>query len=295
MLYLGIDGGGTKCHAVIENEQGQVIGRGRGGPANPVHGVEQTFQSILEATSQALVQAGFKADDYSKLIAGIGLAGVNIKAQFNTVNAWKHPFAKMYLTTDLDIANTGAHEGEDGAVIIIGTGSCGYVRVNKDQCNIGGHGFPIGDKASGAWLGLKAIEHTLLAQDGISEESYLSKKVMEFFNVNTALSLSEAIVGKPTKNYAQLAKLIFDAAEQGKDEQALLIINESIDYVTKMANKLLEYNPQRISMIGGLSNLILDRLEPGLAEKFDSPLRSPEIGALIFAKQNWLKTEAKIA
>lgn len=113
---------------------------------------------------------------------------------------------------------------------------------------------------------------------------------MQYFNVESALSLSSAIIGKPSKNYAQLANLVFKAAEEEQDNQAQLLVNECIDYVTKMANKLLEFKPPRMSMIGGISSLILSRLDDDLALKFEKPLRTPEIGALIFAKQNWMRT-----
>ena len=90
-----------------------------------------------------------------------------------------------------------------------------------------------------------------------------------------------------------MADLVFKAAEEEQDNQAQLLVNECIDYVTKMANKLLEFKPPRISMIGGISNLILSRLDEELALKFERPLQTPEIGALIFAKQNWLGTNDK--
>ena len=38
-------------------------------------------------------------------------------------------------------------------------------------------------------------------------------------------------------------------------------------------------------------DLILPRLDHDLAEKFNKPIHSPEIGALIFAKQRWLNSK----
>jgi glucosamine kinase len=48
-LYIGIDGGGTKCRARIITEDQRVLGTGVGGPANPFHGVQQTKDSIRTA------------------------------------------------------------------------------------------------------------------------------------------------------------------------------------------------------------------------------------------------------
>ncbi len=84
MLYLGIDGGGTKCRAIIENESGEIIGKGIGGPVNPQYGLSTTFKSILEATDQAAKECGITEKDYEQDIVGIGLAGVNFFYRYTT-------------------------------------------------------------------------------------------------------------------------------------------------------------------------------------------------------------------
>ncbi|TQV89092.1 ATPase [Aliikangiella coralliicola] len=286
MLYLGIDGGGSKCRAVIASLEGEIVGRGVGGPANPLHGFQKTLDSILDASLKALEDASLTSAIYSKLIAGVGLAGVNLPGLYKQMTEWQHPFAKMYLTTDLDIANIGAHDGSEGAVIIVGTGSCGFVNSSGHKSIFGGHGFPIGDKASGAWMGLEAIKHTLLALDGFSEQSSLATKVSEYFAVDNALALSEKMAGRSSRQYAKLAKIVFDCADEN-DPSALAIVNQGIDYITKMANRLLRDNPQRLCMIGGLTDFILPRLSPELAAHFVKPIEQPEIGALHYAEQCW--------
>ncbi|MDZ7903049.1 MAG: hypothetical protein U5L01_11120 [Rheinheimera sp.] len=57
-LYLGIDGGGSKCKVVLLAADGQLLGEGLGGPANPLRGVKVATDSILAATQQALTSAG---------------------------------------------------------------------------------------------------------------------------------------------------------------------------------------------------------------------------------------------
>ncbi len=54
-----------------------------------------------------------------------------------------------------------------------------------------------------------------------------------------------------------------------------------------MANKLLEYNPWRLSMIGGLSKFVIARLPYSLADTFVEPLEAPEVGAILYAKCQW--------
>ncbi|MCW8876225.1 MAG: hypothetical protein OQK51_04125 [Kangiellaceae bacterium] len=286
MWYLGIDGGGSKCRAVITNLEGEVLGVGTGGPANPLHGFQKSLDSILDATNQALTEAGLTTSHLNQLIAGVGLAGVNLPALYQQMNEWQHPFAKMYLTTDLDIANIGAHDGKEGAVIIVGTGSCGFVNSNQEKTILGGHGFPIGDKASGAWMGLEAIKYSLLALDGFAEKTELVKKVCDYYQVNNGLALSEQVAGRSSRQYARLASIIFDAADKG-DIKANQIVNQGIEYICRMSEQLLKRNPKRLCMIGGLARFIIPRLPTQLAEKFVTPLAQPEIGAIHFAEQCW--------
>ncbi|MGS0727096.1 ATPase, partial [Shewanella sp. 0m-11] len=49
-LYIGIDGGGSKCRATIYTRDYRVLGTGVAGRANPLHGLAQTFQSIEESS-----------------------------------------------------------------------------------------------------------------------------------------------------------------------------------------------------------------------------------------------------
>ena len=45
-LFLGIDGGGTKCKAIVMTSNNIIIGTGISGPGNPVYGIEQAMNSV---------------------------------------------------------------------------------------------------------------------------------------------------------------------------------------------------------------------------------------------------------
>ena len=74
--YLGIDGGGTRCRARIEDENGKVLGAASSGPATTRIGFEKAWRSIMEATEAAAEQAGLPREDFARMHAGIGLAGL---------------------------------------------------------------------------------------------------------------------------------------------------------------------------------------------------------------------------
>src|SRR5690349_2961737 len=55
MIVLGVDGGGTKTHAMLVDEHGKVIGVGIGRQSNyQVSGLEWAIREIGDATRQAL-------------------------------------------------------------------------------------------------------------------------------------------------------------------------------------------------------------------------------------------------
>ena len=45
-IFLGIDGGGSKCKAIVMSGDNKILGTGIAGPANPLHGYEQAINSI---------------------------------------------------------------------------------------------------------------------------------------------------------------------------------------------------------------------------------------------------------
>lgn len=283
-IFLGIDGGGSKCKAIVMSGDNKILGTGIAGPANPLHGYEQAINSIAESAKLALKDAGIDERELGHIVAGVGLAGVNLPALFKQMSNWQHPFKKMYLATDLLVACLGAHDGKDGAVIITGTGSCGFSYVDGHSYIVGAHGFPHGDKGSGAWFGLQAAKQSLLSLDGLIPPSSINDKILALLKVKDDVELVEVIAGKPAAFYARMANLVFDSAEEG-DELALAIVNEGAQYISHVAKQLLKQNPPEISLIGGLTPRIKLWLDIDLQAKLIEPLYPPEVGSIIFAKQ----------
>ena len=65
-LYLGVDGGGSRCRARIEDEFGTVVSEGGSGPATARLGIDEGWRSIMRVYTAAAEQArlggaGFRA------------------------------------------------------------------------------------------------------------------------------------------------------------------------------------------------------------------------------------------
>lgn len=282
-LFIGIDGGGTKCRASIMTADLQVLGTGVGGPANPFHGVQQAKDSIRTAAELALIDAGLPSSAMGELIAGAGLAGVNVPSLYEVMSAWEHPFKEMHLTTDLHIACLGAHNRDEGAVMICGTGSCGYSFVGDQSLFLGGHGFPIGDQGSGAWMGLEAIKAILLASDDLGPKTSLSETIGEFLQASGVM-IVDRLFGAKQGDYAKFAIFVVDAADAG-DAVATKIVKEGAAYMSGVARKLWATNPGRMSIIGGLAPRLIPWMDKDMADNLSPALYQPEFGAVYFAKQ----------
>jgi len=283
-LYLGIDGGGSKCRVVIVDAADQLLGEGLGGPANPLRGMKVATDSILTATQQALLAAGMTFNDMSRLIAGAGLAGVNMPQYFQLFSEWQHPFAEFHLTSDLHTACIGAHKGEDGAVIIIGTGSCGLADVNGQCLDIGGHGFPYGDNGSGAWFGNQLVHHVLLHKDQIGAATLLTELLTEALGVSGTLEIVSHFMHATPTVFARYAPLVFTAAEQG-DLVAAEIIQAGARHIENIALRLFSLEPPRLALIGGLAYKVQPYLSAQVQALIVPAQAAPEFGAVWFARQ----------
>lgn len=285
-LFLGVDGGATKCRAVVTDAHGVVLGRGGSGPANAFQSFEQCIRSVADAAAKALADAQLGWEASRGLHACLGLAGVNLPIVHARVMQWSHPFADLVVATDLRVACIGAHRGEDGAVVIAGTGSCGYAIVDGRETFVGGHGFPPGDQGSGAWFGLEAVRHVLLAIDDLAEPTELTERVLAALQARDAPSLIEQLGEHAAAEYARLAPLVFAAADEG-DEVATRIVRAGADYIGELARRLWAAKPPRLSLIGGLSEPLRRWLAADVVAMLSPALDPPELGSVRLAMQHW--------
>ena len=282
--FIGIDGGGTKTKVRFESDDGQIIGEGLSGPGNPAQSSDIAQASIIEASLKAVAHAGLAADVLSRTTACLGLAGVNIPKYNSIAKGWMLPFQHTQLTSDLHIACAGAHAGGDGAIIITGTGSSAFLSVDNQHQYFGGHGFPVGDKASGAWIGLRAISLTLEAMDGFIEKTDFIYAVCDFLKCTSTSDMVAEVLQYKSKGYAELAPLVIQYAQQG-DPSASNIMEEGALYLNKLMENMRALSPARFSILGGLAPLWATWLTEHNQQCLSPSLSQPEYGVIALARQ----------
>lgn len=269
-IYIGIDGGGTKCKVMIEDEQRHLLGQGKGGASNIRLSVDKTWNSIFEGINQALKEAKISLHDQSYAFhLGLGLAGTEIPSAVENFLNRAHPFASIQLKSDAYTACLGAHNGKDGDIIIIGTGVIGYHVEKEQHFQINGWGFPHGDEGGGAWLGLEAVRMTLQWLDGRREESPLLKAIFNKFNTN----LTELVVwanAAISTQFAEIAPFVIEYSDK-KDPIALKLMQEAAQQMDVINQTLIRRSLNKncsLSLFGGIAPF----LEPFLGDDIKSRL-----------------------
>lgn len=282
-FFLGVDGGGTKTKVRLEDKRGNLLAEANAGSANISYSVDNSTTAIMQATKLALKQAGLTQQHLGNTYAGLGLAGANLEHCKNKFLRWQHPFAKLFVTSDLHIACLGAHAGKDGAVIICGTGFNAGANINNHYFEMGGYGLILGDTASGSSMGLRAVRLTLQVLDGVKPHCLLADKVKQMYNCSSADELFQKTSTAKPDYFAQLAPEIFAIAN--KDQYALNIIQHAADSLTSYIKRLQAFSAERLCVIGGLAKPLKNYLHQDLQKTFSPVIYSPEQGAIIYLKQ----------
>jgi glucosamine kinase len=281
---IGVDGGGTGTRVRVERLDGMELGRGSAGPSGLIHGAGKAWAAVLDAVSRAFSEAGVGRPALDKLGVGLGMAGVHNPqwaAEFTESNPG---FGAIAVATDAYCTLLGAHQGKPGAIIAIGTGSVGEILLpDGTRREVGGWGFPVGDEASGAWLGLQSINHVQRVFDGRRPSSDFARAVIEFCGGDSA-GLFRWLAQANQTAYAQLAPLVIRYAPQ--DEAAHNMMVKAGQEIAEIASALDPSGLLPIALCGGLAAPMSDYLPEQLRARVVKPHADASAGALQLIRQS---------
>ncbi|MEJ0013623.1 MAG: BadF/BadG/BcrA/BcrD ATPase family protein [Bauldia sp.] len=284
-LFLGIDGGGSTTRARIRDDDGNLLGEGKAGPGNARLG-DLAYAEIMKACRAALAAAGFAERDFERIHAGFGLAGVQQDEDRDQIRNRPYPFASLIIDTDAYTAYMGAFRGEDGAILILGTGSGGLATIGGKRLNVGGWGADIADEGSGLSIGRLAIRKSLWALEGMAPLTPLADSILNEFDRSPPKAViwaGKAIPG----DFAKFAPRVFDYAKRG-DVLAIDIIDEAARGATMLINRLIELGAPKVAMIGGIFPVLHPWLAPEVQARLIWPAGDAMDGAIQMAER-WLR------
>lgn len=255
-LFLGIDGGGTGCRAVLAEGSGQALAHAEAGPANIATDFDGALASILTASRQACAKAGLDLDSPAmtgRLAAGLGLAGANAAGLEERLRA-ALPFARIAVETDAATALRGALGQSDGIVAALGTGSVYARRMGGVIRQIGGWGLTLGDSASGAWIGREILTACLMAEDGFQPWTPLLQDLSQDFGGAQGI-IAFSLRARPG-DLARLAPRVVDSA----DPAARALMARAEAEVIRAIDLLQDGRALPVVFLGGLGGVFTPRL-----------------------------------
>jgi glucosamine kinase len=287
-LFLGVDGGGTHCRAVLVDSAGRVLGTGAGGPAN-IRLREAALAEIMKACGQAFASAGLGEGDRARTHAGFGLAGAAQEIDRSWLLAQPHAFSSLTVDNDAYAAWFGAFGGADGAILIVGTGSCGLAVIGGRRINVGGWGADIGDDGSGMAIGRMAIRRALWAMEGMAPMTPLAEEVLAFFKGNPESVVQWARDAEPA-DYGRFAPSVFAHAERG-DGLAVPIVETTAVDISRLVSRLVEVGADKVAMIGGIWPGIMRWLPATIRSHLIEPAGDGAHGGVLMARRASARVE----
>ncbi|XYJ09482.1 BadF/BadG/BcrA/BcrD ATPase family protein [Telluria sp. B2] len=287
---IGVDGGGTGTRVRLAGRDGAELAQASAGPSALSQGVAKAWTTILSAIGEACAVAGIGNPPLSSMAIGLGLAGVHNKEWAAQFVAADPGFAALVLDTDGFTTLMGAHGGRPGAIVAIGTGSVGEaMREDGTKVEVGGWGFPAGDEASGAWMGLRALNHIEQVLDGRVEGGAFALDVIEACGGNR--DAVQIWLGRANQTaYASLARFV--VAHGNTDPVARAILEHAGREVAGIARALDPSTTLPLALCGGLGDVLLAWLPQATRARCTPPQGDSARGALRMIEQH-LKEKAQ--
>lgn len=223
--YLGIDGGGTKTYALLTDELGNVLGKGKSGNGNHQTGALEAASSIREATFGALTEAGLRLEDIQHTY--LGLAGADREADY----AILHPmireigFTRYTINCDTMIGLRAGTNQPYGVALICGTGTNAAGRNPQGQhYQCGGFNYMYGDFGGGGALNIEVFRSVIRAWDGREQPTLLTGLLLKMLGYEEVEVMYHDFLDHYKQVPVHAARLLFEAAAEG-DAVALEILH----------------------------------------------------------------------
>jgi glucosamine kinase len=283
-LLLGVDAGATRSRARLADESGEILGEGHSAAANVLNDPVGAWCSIEEAIARAFAAAGLVAQTFDNVISVLGCAGLD-PSQPAAPEQWPlAQFRRCVIETDAYVAQRGAFNGGEGAVLIAGTGAVGLLVRGVERVSIGGYGAVVSDEGGGAWIGREAVRRALWAFDGRGPRSALCDQVLAEVG---APPLAQAWAKSArASDYAAFAPVVFSAASRS-DENGVAIVEDAVLHLARIVARLAEAGADRVCVLGGLAHAVMPRLQASPHVRgvpITAPQGSALDGALLMAR-----------
>jgi glucosamine kinase len=262
-IVIGIDGGGSKTHAIVADEQGRTIAEmvGPGSAVRPGK-AEDSANVIADVVRDALTSC--EMTHVTPRVLSIGVAGAGRETERHAL--WqalvsRDLAAELVIHSDFSIALDDAFADGPGVLLISGTGSVAFGRGPTGATSrCGGWGPVCGDEGSGAWIGRRALSVVTAAADGREPDTALTGAILTAAQINETSDLIGWAANATPAQLASLAPVVLSVADAGDlraNAVVSLAVEELVLHVRALARQL--FGDERAALPIALSGGMLSR------------------------------------
>jgi N-acetylglucosamine kinase-like BadF-type ATPase len=229
MTYvLGVDGGGSKTHAVVADDHGEVLGMSVRGPSNWEEiGLARAADTLERAVTAAVSDAGISPQDLSASVFGI--AGVDWESDQIRLGTILTPLqlgGTREIVNDAFIALRAGTRRSWGLVVVAGTGSVVAGRNQHGRTfRTLGLGPYFGDYGGGSDISESAVLAVSEAYLGKGPATALTEVLCTHARVRSVPELLE-LMAREQDDLPYIAQEVVEVAGTG-DEVARLIVEHA--------------------------------------------------------------------
>ncbi len=249
---IGVDAGGTHSTAIAYDLNGKELGRAEGGPGQINADYEGGINNIADTVNELLDKIDGDCMRVLVGIAGLSVVG-NAPEVAATISSRINNLPTRAITDSLLALYSGL-EGEDGAVVLAGTGSVFNGLQDGHLIAVGGYGNILGDEGSGYAIAKSAMQSALLSWDK-REDNALIPMFTKFFNVEHMDECNAKFYKMANSEVAGMAVHVAKLADQG-DPDASAVIKEQAHLLARDIiiglDRYEDPKPMKIALTGSV-------------------------------------------
>ncbi len=279
---MGLDSGGTKTVAAVADPSGTVVALAFGAGLDPTEGRDWEERLAAIVTPLAPVDAA--------------VLGLPFHGEMPAVSARQAVVAHALLgretlvLNDVAVAFEGALAGDQGVLILAGTGSMAWARGRNGSTRSGGWGGTFGDEGSAYWIGREALALVSMHLDGRTSCAAFAEGLLAALGIGPDDLIAWAYADANSR--AKIASVARHVSALATDPAAQALLTRAAAHLTSLGQAAARTSgathPLRWSYAGGAFNDACLR-QAVTAQMGSAPIppRLPPVGgAILVAARN---------
>ncbi|RMC49074.1 N-acetylglucosamine kinase [Lactobacillus sp. ESL0228] len=249
---IGVDAGGTHTTAIAYDLTGKELARSEAGPGQVNTDYNSAINNITTAINQLINQI---IGDCQRILCGIaGLSVIGNASEIAGEISAKSNNLPTRAITDSLLALYNGLEGEDGGLVIAGTGSVFNGLQKGSIITTGGYGSILGDEGSGYAITISAFKSALLSWDK-RQKNQLIPLFNQLFKVDNLVDATAKFYKMSNPQIASMAVSVAKLADNG-DKNATSIIKKQAELLARDIiigiDRYEEPKPMKVALTGSV-------------------------------------------